>query len=638
MAEEEASVFEKVTSTVSDIWNSVKSAGSGIAGDLSKGIEKLTTSESDWNKLVENDADYKSWQDRTNITSKINNAVMAGDSTGLTEDELVRYNNMVKTSNSGGGSSDNSGTVEGGDSTTETAEPELTYAEQILVWAEESGQLKSIQDMKDIIADPNKWMADNGLNVKDAIPDLDADADGTIIDGTKGIYNLEPLEVDPTSVVTLNDLEKVDEVNTPTGETYTAATNTLTEDEMAVGVTGEVTDDMLVNAPQIDMEGAATGVNADGSINQTGVALNDYAYQDTTNMIDLSTTSGQELARQLGEGNYTDKRSSYLGQLEIISRQFVNEKGETVIPPWAKSLANSVAATMAYDGITGSAQTTAMATAIMEAAMTVADKEATFFQDIYKVNLSNKQQMTINKATVLAQFDVANLDARSKAAVQNAQAFLDMEITNLTNEQQAEIVNKQARVQTLFENTQAVNAERLFTAETKNDMTKFYSELNVAIQRHNTSEINALKKFNAGETNDASQFMASIRDGRDQFYATMQFNIDTAVTRWRQDVVKTEFLTEWDAITTDTKNTLDLTTETMTRLWDTTDSTLDMIWKMADGDSMKALKLMELEIMAQQGQKKGSSLLGGLIQLGAAFLGAPSGAAAFATAIGLGTS
>ena len=63
-----------------------------------------------------------------------------------------------------------------------------------------------------------------------------------------------------------------------------------------------------------------------------------------------------------------------------------------------------------------------------------------------------------------------------------------------------------------------------------------------------------------------------------------------------------------------------------------------MIWKMADGDSMKALKLMELEIMAQQGQKKGSSLLGGLIQLGAAFLGAPTGAAAFATAIGLGTS
>ena len=53
---------------------------------------------------------------------------------------------------------------------------------------------------------------------------------------------------------------------------------------------------------------------------------------------------------------------------------------------------------------------------------------------------------------------------------------------------------------------------------------------------------------------------------------------------------------------------------------------------------MKALKLMELEIMAQQGQKKGSSLLGGLIQLGAAFLGAPTGAAAFATAIGLGTS
>ena len=49
------------------------------------------------------------------------------------------------------------------------------------------------------------------------------------------------------------------------------------------------------------MEGAATGVNADGTVNVTGEALNDYATQDFSNIIDTSTVAGKLLAEQLGE-------------------------------------------------------------------------------------------------------------------------------------------------------------------------------------------------------------------------------------------------------------------------------------------------------------------------------------------------
>ena len=55
----------------------------------------------------------------------------------------------------------------------------------------------------------------------------------------------------------------------------------------------------------IDTEGLATGVNKDGSINLVGKALEDYATQNTANIVDTTTTAGKLLALELGEGNYT---------------------------------------------------------------------------------------------------------------------------------------------------------------------------------------------------------------------------------------------------------------------------------------------------------------------------------------------
>ena len=65
----------------------------------------------------------------------------------------------------------------------------------------------------------------------------------------------------------------------------------------------------------------------------------------------------------------------------------------------------------------------------------IADKDAKFFQELTIKNLTNRQAAIINKATVLANFDTANMNARQTAAVENAKAFLQMDLKNLTNEQ-----------------------------------------------------------------------------------------------------------------------------------------------------------------------------------------------------------
>lgn len=494
--------------------------------------------------------------------------------------------------------------------------------------AEKAGVIKNQEDMVAIIADPDKFLLDRGLKVSDLIPTMDADASGTNLDANDANYGLG---TDPsyTANETGDASTVADAVKAPV-TSYNAATNTLTDNEMMTAATGTVSDQATVNAEDytIDTQGAATGVNADGTVSVLGEALSDFATQDISTIIDTSTVAGKLLAQKLGEGNYTDSKATVLGQMKIISDEFKNSAGEPIIPPWAQGMARNAAKSVAFTGLSGTAEIAAMSNAIMEATLGVADKEATFFQTLTTKNLDNRQQSIINKANVLSNLEMANLDARSTAAVTNAKNFMEMDLKNLTNEQQAEMVNKQALVQALFDDTKAINASRLFTAESTNDINKFYSELQVAVERHNTSEVNALSRFNTGEINDASQFNADIKNDRQKFLSEMRYNIDLANAKWRQTVETTNTANMVEAHTTDVKAGLDLTQEALNNLWDSADNLLDYIWKTTDSDMERELRLLTSQMTAQasaSGASSGSNFMTGLLTLGGAYLGSSSG-------------
>ena len=61
--------------------------------------------------------------------------------------------------------------------------------------------------------------------------------------------------------------------------------------------------------------------------------------------------------------------------------------------------------------------TAAMAQALMEASIPVAQQDAQFFQTLTIQNLSNKQAGILNRANVLAKFDLTNLDSRMASAL-----------------------------------------------------------------------------------------------------------------------------------------------------------------------------------------------------------------------------
>lgn len=386
--------------------------------------------------------------------------------------------------------------------------------------------------------------------------------------------------------------------------------------------TGTVNPNAIVdpNSVQADINATANGQNA------LGQALNQSAQQNFTNLIDTSTLAGKLLAQTLGEGNYTDTKATVKGQLDILQGEFTDPAtGEPRIPAWAAGTARNVGRIAAFKGMTGTAATAAMAQALMEASLPIAQADATFFQTLTVKNLDNRQEATINKANVLAKLDLANLDSRTQIAVNNANNFMKMDLANLDNEQQARVINSQARQQAILEDAKAENTTRLFMAESQNEKDMFYGNLEASISQFNASQTNNMKQFNASEVNDMSKFNADLENNREQFYKNMQFQIDTANAKWRQTVTLTENAQAFEAAATDVKNKMGISTEMLNRLWDRSDSILDYAWKSAESEADRkntiAVAKLQAQMQADSDNATGTgNLIGTLLGIGSNLL------------------
>jgi hypothetical protein len=397
----------------------------------------------------------------------------------------------------------------------------------------------------------------------------------------------QPTGPDPQAEAAQGTVTTAEQVDPREANSYDAqlSQQNIAESGQSTAAQGEVSDEALIDAPQLDMQGAGTGVNADGSVNQTGEALQQAAIQNISNIIDTSTPSGKALAEALGEGNYTDSKATLKGQLETLQSEFMDADGNPKIPGWAAGTARSVSKIAAFKGMSGTAATAAMSQALMEASIPIAQQDAQFFQTLTLQNLNNRQAQTLNRANVLAKFDLTNIDNRMAAAVENSKAFLAMDMANLDNAQQSEIINTQARVQSILEDSKQVNAQRLFTAESQNEMDKFYDTLNSSIQQYNSTQSNNMSQFNAETSNDTSKFNAEMENNRDQFYKNMQYNVDVANAKWRQAVTLQDNANAFEAAATDVKNMTTISQEQLNQIWDRSDALLDYAWKSSENDA-----------------------------------------------------
>lgn len=456
--------------------------------------------------------------------------------------------------------------------------------------------------------------AANGTNLSSQVKPIDPNTAGTTIAPATAATGPNAVAATaPIATVGSVATGQVTQANGGVANTYTAE---QTYDKVAANdmkaATGQVDPRAIVDAEKIklDVNAYATGKNPDGSVNEAGAAMNQAAQQNIVNVIDTSTMAGKLLAQSLGEGNYTDSKATLKGQLDILSAEFANPDGSAKIPSWAQGAARNVSKIASFSGMTGTAATSAMATAIMEASIPVAAADATFFQTLTVKNLDNRQEQTINKANILSKMEMQNADMRMTAAIQNSQNFMSMSLANLNNEQQARVVNTQNRVQSILEDAKAVNTQRMFTAQSQNEMDMFYDNLNSQMSQFNATQTNGMAQFNASETNQGnqfnvgqqnatSQFNAQLENSRQEFYKNMQFNIDVSNAKWRQTVTLTENDQKFQAAATDVQNLVGMTKEQMTQLWDRSDALLDYVWKSSESEKERANNVLLTQMQAK---------------------------------------
>lgn len=475
-----------------------------------------------------------------------------------------------------------------------------------------SGQVNVADYASQIVTDPSKALTKDdpkttGTNesmfLSDHVEGINENAAGTNINPNDPKYAKGTTPATPTATGTTSTAAQVDPRQ---AATYTAQTTqqNIAQNGQMTAQQGTVSDGALINpdeVPQIDMKGAATGVNADGSINYTGQALNDWAEQ---NLDDV------------------DMRATTKGQLELLQADFTGPNGEPKIPVYAQGVARELSRIVAFKGMTGTAATAAMANAMMESSISVAQQDAQFYQTLTLQNLSNKQASILNKAGILAKFDEVNADNRMAAAIQNSKNFLEMDLRNLDNKQQAELINTQARVQSILEDAKAVNTQRMFTAEQKNDMGKFYDQLSANINQFNATQKNNMTQFNAGETNSMTKFRAEMETNREQFYKNMQYNIDVSNAKWRQTVTLTENQQQFEAAAADVKNMVGISVEQMNQIWDRSDALLDYLWKSTESQLDRNAALSIEKFRANSAEKSADkagwgSIVGSIVGAGA---------------------
>ena len=608
MAEEE-SLFTKITG-YDDVGDMFDGGGQGGTGDQFYGG---TNEEYEAAGGTNNNSDSNVVDRFLNTVSNENNINYQNDNNSATQ---------ITTNNSGGSSSNTTDTT--GEEV--VAEESGISKENVFKMFENSGLIQQQEDLNALVADPQKFLEDRNATLSDVVPNINPDAAGVLLNPNNPNYALG--ELSNYTVQTINGVPKLVAPQQGTlGSLNTAsAVDRLSGNQFQVDAAqGELSDGAIIDAAEfaIDTKGVGTGVNVDGTANQTGIALNDFARLNTSQIIDTSTAAGKLTAMALGEGNYIDSKSTILGQQKILAKDFVGPNGESVIPAWAKPLEASMTTNLALNNMTGTQQTETYAKAILEASLGFAEKEAKFFQTVDLQNLQNEQAALLQKSLVLSKVDLANLSAQEKAAVNNAKTTLTLDVKNLDNEQQAEVINTAAYTTALFDTTSAENLNRRVVFETQADFDKFYDNLTFQAAKYQQDAVLQTKRFNAGEINDASEFRQNLENRRQEFNSTMAHMIDRDNATWRRTVETENTRMAFDAASMDVKNTIDITQEGLNQIWQNVDTMLDYEYKAAATEEEFELRVLLEEIRAASGDSGGglfNSLLSAATTLGSAYI------------------
>jgi len=238
------------------------------------------------------------------------------------------------------------------------------------------------------------------------------------------------------------------------------------------------------------------------------------------------------------------------------------------LPAWAAGATRGATAVMQKRGLGSSSMAAAaVSQAIIESGLPIAKADADRYAAMDLANLNNRQQAALQNAATVAAMDRATLDARMRAAQTNAQAFLSIDLQNLANEQKTNTLNFQAELDALYKDQAYENAARQFNAESQTQMDQFFAALETEVEAANKNRVAAMEQFNAGQTDAMAQYVASMNDSRQKFNRDMQLQVDQSNTVWRRNINTSNTALQNEANMMNVQNLLGLTQSAQNALW-----------------------------------------------------------------------
>lgn len=246
------------------------------------------------------------------------------------------------------------------------------------------------------------------------------------------------------------------------------------------------------------------------------------------------------------------KQATVAGQLEGLMQDF--EGGET--PAWAAGAMRAANAQMAARGLGASSMAgQAVVQAAMEAALPIAQADASVTAQFEAQNLSNRQQRAMLAAQQRAEFmgmeftqdfqarvqnssriaDIANMNftAEQQIALENSRAANTMELNNLSNRQatvmaeaaalsQMDMANLSNRQQAAVQNAQNFMQMDMANLSNTQQTAIFKTQQNLQALFTDQAAENAAAQFNAANENQTNQFFSNLQTQTSQFNAAQQ--------------------------------------------------------------------------------------------------------------------
>ena len=346
-------------------------------------------------------------------------------------------------------------------------------------------------------------------------------------------------------------------VSSTVGQVKDTDAATITAAQSAAGIKG-VTDTTTAEQSQFDATIQAQEQN-ESSVSKVEAAQGEASFIDgpanreiqNGELIDsvANAEKASKYTEQIQAATASpSQKATVQGQLENLYSDF--DAAEP--PPWASGAMRAANAAMAARGLSASSLAgQAVVQASMEAAIPVAQADASIFASFEQTNLSNRQQRAMLAAQQRAAFIGQEFDQAFQARVANAARISDVANLNFNAEQQ--VILENSRIANTFDLQNLSNKQALVMAEAASlsqlDMANLSNRQQAAVQnsqnflqvdmanlssRQQTTMFNAQSRVqsifsDAAATNAARQFNATSQNQTDQFFANLgtqvnQFN------------------------------------------------------------------------------------------------------------------